>query len=47
MIKVTLERLLANRLRFVLTALAVMLGVAFMAGTLVSPTPSVGGSTTC
>ena len=35
MIRVTLKGLLAHKLRFLLTAMAVMLGVAFMAGTLV------------
>jgi putative ABC transport system permease protein len=35
MFRVTVKGLLAHKLRFVLTALAVILGVAFMAGTLV------------
>ena len=35
MTKITIKGLLAHKLRFVLTALAVMLGVAFMSGTLV------------
>ena len=35
MLKIALQGLLARKLRLVATALAVMLGVAFMAGTLV------------
>lgn len=35
MLKVTLKELIAHRLRFALTALAVLLGVAFISGTLV------------
>ena len=35
MIRITLKSLLANRLRFLLTGLAVIIGVAFMGGTLV------------
>ena len=35
MTKITIKGLLAHKLRFLMTALAVMLGVAFMSGTLV------------
>ena len=35
MLKVTLKGLAAHKLRFVLTAVAVMIGVAFMSGTFV------------
>ena len=35
MLKVTLKGLAAHKLRFVLTAVAVMIGIAFLSGTLV------------
>ena len=39
MFKITLQSLLARKLRLVTTALAVILGVAFTAGSWCSPTP--------
>ena len=42
MLKLTLNGLLASRARLVLTAVAVVIGVALVAGTLISPTPSAG-----